>query len=203
MTASFAASILVDVTVIAAAALAGTWLAGKSRAAVRHVILCAAFAALLTLPFATLIAPPVRITVRVSAPAAALTAAEPFARVFSAETSTTTESSSASVPQSSIVAASTIVVTIWIAGAALLLLPLLAALWHTRSLRRSALPWRRGQSIRKGVFGGAGVGVPPDGIEKGPSIFTALEEQLGLKLERTRGPHDYIVIDRVQKSSPN
>jgi len=59
------------------------------------------------------------------------------------------------------------------------------------------------ESIRKGVFGGAGVGVPPDGIEKGPSIFTALEEQLGLKLERTRGPHDYIVIDRVQKPEPN
>ena len=59
------------------------------------------------------------------------------------------------------------------------------------------------ESIRRGVFGGAGVGVPPAGIEKGPSIFTALEEQLGLKLERTKGPRDYLVIDRVQKPEPN
>ena len=59
------------------------------------------------------------------------------------------------------------------------------------------------ESIRTGVFGGAGVGTPPAGIEKGPSIFTALEEQLGLKLERTRGPRDFLVIDRAQRPKPD
>lgn len=58
-------------------------------------------------------------------------------------------------------------------------------------------------SIRKGVFGGAGVGTPPEGLERGPSIFTALEEQLGLKLERTRDQSDFIVIDRVQRPMPD
>lgn len=55
---------------------------------------------------------------------------------------------------------------------------------------------------------------PPDGGQPeaanpapptttGPSIFTALEEQLGLKLEAHKEPGDVIVIDHIEQPSPN
>ena len=40
-------------------------------------------------------------------------------------------------------------------------------------------------------------------IEVGPDIFTALREQLGLRLNAGRGPVEVLVIDSVQKPRPN
>jgi len=42
---------------------------------------------------------------------------------------------------------------------------------------------------------------PPAG--DGPSIFTALREQLGLRLVSSRGPVDYLVIESVERPSAN
>lgn len=39
--------------------------------------------------------------------------------------------------------------------------------------------------------------------DSGPSLFTALQEQLGLKLVSAKGPVDTIVVDHVEKPSPN
>jgi uncharacterized protein (TIGR03435 family) len=38
---------------------------------------------------------------------------------------------------------------------------------------------------------------------EGPTLFTALQEQLGLKLESTKGPVEIIVIDHVEKPDAN
>jgi uncharacterized protein (TIGR03435 family) len=63
-----------------------------------------------------------------------------------------------------------------------------------------------GQRTRANRFVFAGGGQPHnDGGSDavGPSLFTAVQEQLGLKLESEKGPVDVIVIDHLDLPSEN
>jgi uncharacterized protein (TIGR03435 family) len=59
------------------------------------------------------------------------------------------------------------------------------------------------------LAGVPGLGRPGDGKpvptadNPGPSIFSAMQEQLGLKLESAKGPVEVLLIDHVEKPDAN
>jgi uncharacterized protein (TIGR03435 family) len=48
-------------------------------------------------------------------------------------------------------------------------------------------------------FGGRGAAIPAD--PESPDIFTAVQDQLGLKLERQKGPVDVLMIEQAERPS--
>ena len=59
--------------------------------------------------------------------------------------------------------------------------------------------WTPDQVVRP--IGGNSTDITPDNFST--SFFTALQEQLGLKLQSVRGPVEVLVIDHAEKPSPN
>jgi len=44
---------------------------------------------------------------------------------------------------------------------------------------------------------------PGAAADSGPSVFAAVQDDLGLRLVSTRGPVEILVIDHVEKPDPN
>jgi bla regulator protein BlaR1 len=63
------------------------------------------------------------------------------------------------------------------------------------------LEWTPGEGEPRKKVDGVEVPLPADAT--GPSVFTAVQEQLGLKLESMKGPVEILVIDRAEKPSGN
>ena len=62
------------------------------------------------------------------------------------------------------------------------------------------LEWSSDVGLESAPPGSAGASeLKPDGV----SLFTALQEQLGLRLQASRGPVEVIVVDQAEPPSPN
>jgi uncharacterized protein (TIGR03435 family) len=66
------------------------------------------------------------------------------------------------------------------------------------------LDWTPDESQQQGIVRAAGGDAPvPTADASGPSLFTVLQDELGLKLESTKGPVEVLVIESAEKASEN
>jgi uncharacterized protein (TIGR03435 family) len=65
------------------------------------------------------------------------------------------------------------------------------------------LKWSPRLSRMDAMSFGSGTQMPTSTIPSGPSIFTALQEQLGLKLKPAKGPVQVLVVDHIEPPTPN
>src|SRR5262245_57979027 len=74
-----------------------------------------------------------------------------------------------------------------------------------RTQLAGAFDFRLGSTPERVPQGPPPPGAPPlPAVDpNGPSLFAALQEQLGLKLESTRAPLEVLVIDRVERPTPD
>ena len=86
----------------------------------------------------------------------------------------------------------------------LMLAAMIARYMHIPVLDQTAIPgafevkldWTRDNSLPAATAPGAVAAEPADG----PSIFEAVQKQLGLKLEKRKGPVDVLVVDHAEKT---
>ncbi|HEY6989410.1 MAG TPA: M56 family metallopeptidase [Bryobacteraceae bacterium] len=141
--------IVVKVSLVWAVGLSATGLARKSRAALRHALLTAAFGVTLVLPIASIFAPPVRIAL----PIVEKTRTAPPPLMATPDTTrfaTRIEASARfkrAAPHAASLSISALLIAGWIVGVILALLPMGVGLWEIRSMRRTGLPWLRGQAL--------------------------------------------------------
>ena len=141
--------IVVKVSLVWALGLSITKLARKSRAALRHALLTAAFGVTLVLPIASIVPLPAHIALPLvektrTTPPPLMAIPDTTRFVTRVEASARFRPAAPRAPGLSI---SALLIVGWIIGAALALLPMGVGLWEIRAMRRTGLPWLRGQAL--------------------------------------------------------
>jgi beta-lactamase regulating signal transducer with metallopeptidase domain len=159
ISSSLAVATVAKATVALALTFLVTWSTRRSRAAMRHALLGGAFGVLLVLPIASLIVPPVHVTVLASAQDR--TTVAPLARAVQAIQPAALADAGVGVPAVNPLwlrlSPSALLLSGWITGAALFLLPVVLGLWQVHSLCQSGSPWPYGQSAVEALAREAGI----------------------------------------------
>ncbi len=150
MSGSFFVSMLAGVTLATGLSLVASRLARRSRAALRHVLVAASFAVLAMLPIASLVVPSISVPVRITATSGTVAPAvelitelvSPEAPPIATVSPTPPASRAFRLPP-----LPALLLAGWIVGSVVFLLPVIIGLWQIRALRRSGLPWSRGESV--------------------------------------------------------
>jgi len=135
-------TILVKATIMLTLGLATVGLAAHARASWRHLVVAATFATLLAFPLVVISLPSLTIEI----PATVAASVEPSKNAAPANTVVqspvvATEATALQAERSwSLPSVATILRSVWIVGAAVLILSLLVDLWRVRRLRRDGLP---------------------------------------------------------------
>jgi bla regulator protein BlaR1 len=160
ISSSLATSIVAKVTITTALGLAAAWVARGNRAAIRHALLAATFGVILLLPVVSLMAPQVHIIVPVEVERRV--AVPPLVEAVATSRSEAAVVAAGyrvipAVPQRSWPSLPVLLFAGWTIGAVLFLLPVVIGRRQIRSLLRSGLPWRHGQSVAELIALDAGI----------------------------------------------
>jgi uncharacterized protein (TIGR03435 family) len=151
---SFAVAAIVKATLVCGVALFLSRLCRRTRASIRHLLFALAFTALIAIPGAGTVLPPVAVTVPPVPPAPtapALRTQERASVLPSRAGADAAASGTSSVSRGTArawsVTIAQVVTAAWLIGVALFLLPVVVGYWQVRRLRQSALPWSDGQAL--------------------------------------------------------
>jgi beta-lactamase regulating signal transducer with metallopeptidase domain len=161
MTTTLAIVLLVKVTVVLSLALAATWGLRRRTAALRHLVLTAAFVAIAIMPFAAAWAPaldvpaPIHLTaVEASRPGEVLFS-QPIRPVGTAAIIDRPAPTTRDWYQR--VDLNRVLPMLWLFGAALSLVPVLIGVREIRRVRRRARPWSQGSALVQSACRDAGL----------------------------------------------
>ena len=150
MSESAALLLIAKATVVMALAMLAGRLASRGRAAVSHLIVVAAFAALALLPVATAVMPPLAVPVGIAVtPTPSDASPTLLSRPVEIATSTGGATSAADIRSGTWpkVSTFTLLSMVWAAGTICCLIPVALGLWQIRRVRRSSVPWCEAQTI--------------------------------------------------------
>jgi uncharacterized protein (TIGR03435 family) len=148
MSGSLVVSTLVGATLAMALVLAAVRVTRHSRAALRHVLLAAAFAMIALLPVAVVVVPSISVPVPIASAYASTPAVDLIAEVVTPNgpDAALPGAPVSAPPRSAMPSVAAILGALWLAGAVVFLLPVAVGLRQIRALRASALPWLRGEA---------------------------------------------------------